>query len=137
MVHRFFHLYRQFHFLSKIDCFSFLIIWPLLVPWYHFIVFFLVKWFLLLLDFFVVELYPPLSVVMSKVLLWVFAHHYCLTWYWLGLFLIKYLPWCLFSLNYIIIWSHSFITSNTILLVFHSTCIVLWSILDFHDLSKF
>ena len=81
LAYKFFHPHKQSHLLPKINCLSFLILWLLLVLWYYFIVFLLVKWFLLPLDFFIVLLYLLLSVVLFRVILWIFVHPYCLLWY--------------------------------------------------------
>ena len=57
--------------------------------------------------------------------------------YLLDLFLIEYLPWCLSSLEYAIMWSCSLVTSDTILLVFYLVCEVLRNTSNSHGPSRF
>ena len=52
-------------------------------------------------------------------------------------FLIKYLPWCLFSQVYAIEWNHSLVTLSTIWPIFHLICGAIWSTWGFHDPSRF
>ena len=130
------HLYRWSYFLLKIDCLLFPIFWLPLVLWYHFVIFPLVKWFLLLLDFFIILLYLLLSVFLTTVSSLTSEHPCYHLLYSLNLFLIECLPSCLFSQICGIMWNHSLVISNTILSVLCLVYEVLWSTWDFHDLSK-
>ena len=112
-----------------------LILELLLSPLYYFIVFLSINWFLLPPCFFVILWLLPLfrlSIILSSA----FAHPcYCLE-YPLDLFLIRYLLLYLSFLKYNKVQSCSLVTSNTIWLVIHWVCEVLWSTSSFHSLSK-
>ena len=136
LVHRPFLLYRPLYLLPRLGHPLSLVLEQLLSLLLYFSWFLWVCCFLLLL-FSSWSLWFLLLFFTAIIFLLITGHLCCLLWYPLFLFLTGYLPSYLFFQEYGVIWSHSLVTSNIILLVVYLICGAPESISNSHSPSRF